>query len=99
MTMWADNIKFVKDIIDSKYSKIDHAVAEVCGDHVLVTIGHFQISESSEALLKDANCVKSKEHFRFWLRTLELVQTEEIHKLTETIINVSLKIIQNIRSV
>ena len=27
--MWADNIKFVKDIIDSKYNKIDHAVAEV----------------------------------------------------------------------
>ena len=29
MTMWADNIKFVKEIIDSKYSKIDLAVAEV----------------------------------------------------------------------
>ena len=27
--MWADNIKFVKEIIDSKYSKIDNAVAEV----------------------------------------------------------------------
>ena len=29
MTMWADNIKFVKDIIDSKYQKIDAAAAEV----------------------------------------------------------------------
>ena len=73
--MWADNIKFVKDIIDCKYSKIDHAVAE--------------IAESSEALLKDANCAKSKEHFRFGLRTLELVRTEEIDKLLETIISVS----------
>lgn len=27
--MWADNVKFVKDIIDSKYQKIDAAVAEV----------------------------------------------------------------------
>ena len=27
--MWADNVKFVKDIIDSKYQKIDSAVAEV----------------------------------------------------------------------
>ena len=27
--MWADNVKFVKDIIDSKYQKIDTAVAEV----------------------------------------------------------------------
>ena len=52
MTMWADNIKFVKDIIDSKYSKIDHAVAEV--------------SESSEALLKDANCAKSRDTCKIW---------------------------------
>ena len=29
MAMWADNVKFVKDIIDSKYAKIDTAVAEV----------------------------------------------------------------------
>ena len=29
MAMWADNVKFVKDIIDSKYQKIDAAVAEV----------------------------------------------------------------------
>jgi hypothetical protein len=96
MTMWAENIKFVKDIIDSKYSKIDQAVAEVCKEDVLLIIGHFQIAESSEALLKDANCAKSKEHLRFGLRTLELVQTEEIDKLLETIISVSWKIIENI---
>ena len=89
MTMWADNIKFVKDIIDSKYSKIDHAVAEVGREDVLVISDHFKIAESSEALLKDANCAKSKEHFRFGLRTLELVQTLEIEKLLETIISVS----------
>ena len=29
MSMWADNIKFVKDILDGKYKKIDDAVAEV----------------------------------------------------------------------
>jgi N-acetyl-beta-hexosaminidase len=29
MAMWADNVKFVKDIIDSKYQKIDAAAAEV----------------------------------------------------------------------
>ena len=29
MTMWADNVKFVKDIIDSKYLKIDTALTEV----------------------------------------------------------------------
>ena len=93
--MWADNIKFVKEIIDSKYSKIDHAVAEVCGEDLLLINDHFQIAESSEALLKDADCAKSKEHLRFGLRTLELVQTDEIDKLLETIISVSLIILQN----
>ena len=29
MTMWADNVMFVKDIIDSKYLKIDTALTEV----------------------------------------------------------------------
>ena len=29
MAMWADNVKFVKDIIDSKYQKIDTAITEV----------------------------------------------------------------------
>ena len=29
MAVWADNIKFVKDIIDGKFNKIDQAVAEV----------------------------------------------------------------------
>ena len=29
MTHWADNIKFVKDVIDSKYKKIDDAMTDV----------------------------------------------------------------------
>ena len=29
MAVWADNIKFVKDIIDTKFGKIDQAVQEV----------------------------------------------------------------------
>ena len=27
--MWADNVKFVKDIVDSKYAKIETAAADV----------------------------------------------------------------------
>merc|ERR1711874_235934 len=73
MTMWADNIKFVKDIVDSKYQKIDAAVAE--------------IAESSEALQKDATCHKSKEHFSSAVRVLELIQTAEIETLLETILS------------
>ena len=30
--MWADNIKFVKDIIDGKYQKIDSAANEASKD-------------------------------------------------------------------
>merc|ERR1712018_644097 len=73
MTMWADNVKFVKDILDSKYQKIDSAVHE--------------FTESSEALQKDVNCNKSKEHFLTAIRTLELMQTTEIEMLLETIIS------------
>ena len=90
MTMWADNIKFVKDIIDSKYHKIDHAVAEVENDNsTAALIHHFQITESSEALLHDAKCSRSKEQFTFAVRTLELVQPSEIEQLLQTIIDVS----------
>eukprot|EP00092_Neocalanus_flemingeri_P066630 GFUD01081198.1.p1 GENE.GFUD01081198.1~~GFUD01081198.1.p1 ORF type:complete len:118 (-),score=28.11 GFUD01081198.1:61-414(-) len=71
MTMWADNIKFVKDIIDSQYHKIDHAVAE--------------IKETSEALLKNAKCRKSSERFIVALRSLELVQPSDIKQHLGTI--------------
>ena len=33
MTYWADNIKFIKDILDSKYKKIEDAVADVSVAH------------------------------------------------------------------
>merc|ERR1711936_1538892 len=73
MTMWADNVKFVKDILVSKYQKIDSAVLE--------------FTESSEALQKDVTCNKSKEHFLTAIRTLELMQTTVIEMLLETIIS------------
>ena len=34
MTHWADNIKFVKDVIDSKYKKIDDAMTDVSQSNV-----------------------------------------------------------------
>ena len=64
MTMWADNVKFVKDIVDSKYAKIETAAAEVNDDHVNQTNVSPQITEAGEALGKDATCHKSKEHFK-----------------------------------
>ena len=36
MTMWADNVKFVKDIIDSKYLKIDTALTEVLNMEIIL---------------------------------------------------------------
>merc|ERR1711936_891494 len=72
MAVWADNIKFVKDIIDSKFNKIDQAVAEV--------------TESLETLKTDCKNGPAKEHFTFALRSLELVQPAEIEQLLETVL-------------
>ena len=33
MTFWADNIKFIKDVLDSKYKKIEDALGKV--EHIL----------------------------------------------------------------
>ncbi|XP_023326666.1 uncharacterized protein LOC111700084 [Eurytemora carolleeae] len=73
MTMWADNIKFVKDILDGKYKKIDDAVAEV--------------NENAEILLKEPDAGKSKELFLSAGRTLELMETKEILQLLQTILD------------
>ena len=54
-----------------------------------IIVAYVKVGDSGEALLKDSNCSKSKEHFRFGLRTLELVSGEEIKKLLDTIISVS----------
>ena len=93
MTMWADNIKFVKDIIDGKYQKIDSAAAEVPiylynFTLQILTRSFFQMTENAESLLKDPKCQKSKEHFMSALRVLELVQIGEIEMLLDTIIGV-----------
>merc|ERR1712243_190132 len=56
-----------------KYQKIDSAVAE--------------FTENADLLEKDASCNKSKEHFLGAVRTLELMQTNEIDMLLETIIS------------
>ena len=46
------------------------------------------MDDSAEALQKDSNCHKSREHLNNSLRTLELVQPSEIETLLETIISV-----------
>ena len=56
---------------------------------VLKVSSLLQMDDSAEALQKDANCHKSKEHLNTSLRTLELVQPAEIETLMETIISVS----------
>jgi len=73
MTMWADNIKFVKDILDGKYKKIDDAVAE--------------LNENAEILLKEPDSGKSKELFTGAGRTLEMMEPKEIEQLLGTIID------------
>ena len=44
MAMWADNLKFVKDIIDTKYNKIEVAVAEVTLEEAFLRYSNFSSS-------------------------------------------------------
>ena len=91
MTMWADNIKFVKDIIDGKYQKIDSAAAEVwthLSKHWWQHAFLRQMNDNAESLLKDPACQKSREHFLSAMRVLELVQIGEIEMLLDTITGV-----------
>jgi len=49
MTFWADNIKFIKDIQDSKYKKIEDCIAE--------------LNEQIATLTTDKDDKKAREHF------------------------------------
>lgn len=71
--MWADNIKFVMDIVHSKYKKIDDSVAE--------------LTENAEILLKENDNGKAKEVFLAAGRTLELMETKEIEQLLATVLD------------
>eukprot|EP00088_Acartia_fossae_P036246 TRINITY_DN3743_c0_g1_i1.p1 TRINITY_DN3743_c0_g1~~TRINITY_DN3743_c0_g1_i1.p1 ORF type:complete len:111 (-),score=37.93 TRINITY_DN3743_c0_g1_i1:209-541(-) len=73
MTMWADNIKFVKDILDGKYKKIDDAVAE--------------LTENAEILAKEPDSAKSREAVVTSGRTLEIMEPKEIEQLLSTILD------------
>ena len=46
MTMWADNVKFVKDIIDSKYLKIDTALTEVLDMEIIFIFVFVQMRDT-----------------------------------------------------
>merc|ERR1712061_861477 len=72
MAVWADNIKFVKDIIDTKFGKIDQAVQE--------------IEEGLSLLETDVKSSHAKEKCTFALRSLKLMQPQEIEILVETIL-------------
>merc|ERR1712165_631336 len=72
MAVWADNIKFVKDIIDTKFGKIDQAVQ--------------MIEEGLSLLETDVKSSQAKEKYTFALRSLKLMQPQEIEILVETIL-------------
>ena len=44
--MWADNVKFVKDIIDSKYLKIDTALTEVLDMEIIFIFVFVQMRDT-----------------------------------------------------
>merc|ERR1719510_2615681 len=70
MTYWADNIKFVKDLIDSKYKKIDDAISDM--------------EEHVKTLNEKSDCKKSRDGFIEATRALELMNFDEVEGLAET---------------
>merc|ERR1712223_1167144 len=84
MAVWADNIKFVKDIIDTKFGKIDQAVQE--------------IEEGLSVLETEVKSSQAKEKYTFALRSLKLMQPQEIEILVETILCVSTQLFSTVTS-
>eukprot|EP00093_Oithona_nana_P007968 07968.XXX_169397_167406_1 [CDS] Oithona nana genome sequencing. len=70
MTYWADNIKFIKDCLDSKYKKIEDSLLD--------------LQEHMEALAKEPDNKKVKELFVESAKMLELVNMDELQTLAET---------------
>ncbi|TRY73606.1 hypothetical protein TCAL_08183 [Tigriopus californicus] len=70
MTYWADNIKFIKDILDSKYKKIEDAIVD--------------IDEHCARLAEDKDNKKAREGFLESARILELLDQKELETLAET---------------
>jgi len=70
MTFWADNIKFIKDIQDSKYKKIEDAIEE--------------LNEQIQKLGEDKDNKKARELFIEASRTLEIIDVTEMETLGET---------------
>jgi hypothetical protein len=70
MTFWADNIKFIKDVLDSKYKKIEDALTD--------------LQEHTDGLDKESDNKKLKDLFVEAMRTVELINMDELNTLAET---------------
>lgn len=47
MTYWADNIKFIKDVLDSKYKKIEDGLVDVSIQRALLICKQISIPDSN----------------------------------------------------
>jgi len=70
MTYWADNIRFIKEVQDSKYEKIEEAITK--------------LTEQLEVLSKEETDAKAREIFHEASRTLEMANPEDLQSLGET---------------
>lgn len=70
MTFWADNIRFIKEVQDSKYKKIEEAIDK--------------LNEQLEILGKDEADPKAREIFHEASRTLEMSNPADLQTLGET---------------
>jgi len=70
MTYWADNIRFIKEVQDSKYEKIEEAIVK--------------LTEQLEILAKDDADPKAREIFHEASRTLEMANPNDLIALGES---------------
>ena len=65
MTFWADNIKFIKDVLDSKYKKIEDALSDVSLSKQLILLKipiPYKVSCAAN-LLEPVCCKKEQKKF------------------------------------
>merc|ERR1712088_423338 len=74
MTYCADSNKFIKDLLDAKYKKIEESITEM--------------EQNAEILVAnpDDATAHQKERFQATARSLELVETKEVDQLYDTLI-------------
>merc|ERR1712126_649510 len=80
MTFWADNIRFIKEVQDSKYQKIEEAIAK--------------LTEQLEILTKEETDPKAREIFHEASRTLEMANPDDLQSLARQCLKICMNVLK-----